>query len=751
MAALECQLDEFRKGLFVAKHFSVDARTIMALGRDSIRDKTTAVLELVKNSYDAGANIVRIEIDNKSKEFPTGRIRVTDNGCGMTETDVEEKWLRIGYSEKRTKKRSGKRRRVGEKGIGRLSADRLGGHLAIRSQARSESPIGLTVAWSKFERSGTDIGQVPIDVIDNVAFEVPAQSDNGFSSAENGERTTGTEILITKLRETWNKEDVADLHRELSILTPAFHSTVDFTIDIRTSVTSEWNGHVVSPFHHAAEIEATFVFDPEDNSINCEFTFPKDPKRNPKPFDEPWLEFVHLPPDEVQKIDIGDVEIRFFYFLRQGSSVKDLDITLTELRAFLDNQAGIRVYRDAIRVVPYGDMKKSEGGDWLGLGDRKSRNPAGAGRADFRLAPNQLVGAVFLTRDRNPGLVDTSGREGLVHGRHFDQLKQLLMGCVMSLENQYRKLFKSKSAAATERIAPRRVIQEFSVGLKKLRKGLDGIQADLPTKTRRDIDQVRDQIDTTVSDVADVEKSIEELASQATTYRGIASIGIAAATFGHETESSLTQFRTSIITAKTILDHGGEDSDALDEIEKALSAAKRVSAWGQFAIRRIKPDKRTRKKQRIEKIIGQLIEELQPIFLASNIKLTSRLSDIEGRCFPMDVESIVLNFLTNAYFFSKLSKRPRKVVATLKKKRHDGKDGFEIAVSDTGPGVAKKLRDEIWDPLVSSKVDTRGKQIGTGLGLSIVDDVVHESNGHREVGKDEKLLGARFSAWLPLI
>src|ERR687890_2363834 len=117
----------------MAKAFTVDARAILTLGRESIKDHTTALVELVKNSYDADADKVEVEI---YVGVPQPYIRVADNGGGMTERQVENNWLRIGYSEKKTQRVSKlKRRKTGEKGIGRLSADRLGSLLELRTKA----------------------------------------------------------------------------------------------------------------------------------------------------------------------------------------------------------------------------------------------------------------------------------------------------------------------------------------------------------------------------------------------------------------------------------------------------------------------------------------------------------------------------------------------------------------------------------------------------------------------------------------
>ena len=106
------------------KNFNIDARVILTLGRDSIKNHTTALVELVKNSYDADATKVWIDIFCRSSNK---YIRIVDNGCGMTEDEIDKYWLRIGYSEKRTNRFSSKKRRkTGEKGIGRISSDRLG-------------------------------------------------------------------------------------------------------------------------------------------------------------------------------------------------------------------------------------------------------------------------------------------------------------------------------------------------------------------------------------------------------------------------------------------------------------------------------------------------------------------------------------------------------------------------------------------------------------------------------------------------
>jgi signal transduction histidine kinase len=367
------------------------------------------------------------------------------------------------------------------------------------------------------------------------------------------------------------------------------------------------------------------------------------------------------------------------------------------------------------------------------------------------VAPNQLVGAVFLSRDNNPYIVDTSGREGLIHGEEFIALKAFLFGCLFRLEAHYHDLFLKRRAQEPAMPSPRETVQEFDTQLKDLTRQLRGVESQLPRSAERSVERVRDRLDSTLSQMNVLQRSMEELASQATIYRGLETLGIASATFGHEVESSLEQFMSSAYTACALLEKEPPAlNNALDELSKAINSGKRVGAWGAYALRRVKQDKRRRRYVNITELMGDLVDELRPAIEASNIDLKVSLARAAGRTFPMDVESVLVNLLTNAYYFSKMKRRPRKISISLRPRIRDDEKGFEVAVSDSGPGVSAKIQEHIWQPLFSTKVDRHGRAAGTGLGLSIVDAVVRDIGGIRTVEKDPQLGGARFSVWLRL-
>lgn len=745
--------------------FSVDARAMLTWGRESIKDDITAIVELVKNSYDADATAVVVTVAAHDAEAQNRFLRVSDNGVGMSGDEVDDHWLRLGFSEKRRHKRTKrKRRKTGEKGIGRISADRLGRVLELKTQARNHDPVGLRVCWDEFEEPGRDLASVPLQELAEMGFLVPGpvewdEVNESFAceseSHPSSRRASGTELTIRGLRDEWTRERVGQLRDSLAALTPPFKEMADFQIRLETDLDESLNGIVDSPFMSAAEIEAEFDYEPGE-SVRCRFRVRRKDGRQGAPTVQSikWNQFVSQAVADEESSDrrtthrdLGTINVILLFYPRRSETLRGTTLALSELRSFLDVHAGIKVYRDDIRVMPYGDPRKPEG-DWLGLGDRKARNPAGAGREDWRVSPNQLVGGVFLGRDDNPELSDTSGREGLVQSDAYHDLHSFLMGCVFQLEAHYHKLFlKQKEPRAN----PQETVNELRSELDALADSLQEVEVELPTKGSTQVIRVREQIDRASDKIRTARRSIEELASQATTYRGLATLGIASATFGHETEGSIEGVATAVGVAAQLLRRSPDQIESvLDELTKAQSFAKRVSAWGAFALGRIKRDKRRRAQIDVSGLVRRLIDELRPAFVASDIRLVLSLRGVEGRIFPMDVESVLLNLLTNAYYFSKKSKRERVVSVDLKQQKCDGKDGLLLEVADSGPGVATANREDIWRPLFTTKVDARNRKVGTGLGLAIVDNVVSDLGGTRKAVRDDKLRGARMSIWLPL-
>lgn len=130
------------------------------IGKDLITDDNIAVLELVKNSFDAGSkesniifrNLLHNQEIKEYKKLNSSEIIISDRGSGMSEYDLINKWLNIAYSEKKAKKEEHNRTLAGNKGVGRFSCDRLGKFLTIYTKKSDSNLIKLSIDWREFEQ-----------------------------------------------------------------------------------------------------------------------------------------------------------------------------------------------------------------------------------------------------------------------------------------------------------------------------------------------------------------------------------------------------------------------------------------------------------------------------------------------------------------------------------------------------------------------------------------------------------------------
>lgn len=203
--------------------FKVSAELKNILGRDLITSPDIAILELVKNSYDAHASKVEITFDDDY-------LCIADNGKGMSRNDLINKWLFVAYSAKsdgtedKTYRSKFKRHYAGAKGIGRMSCDRLARNLTLTTRNAEEYKTEvLHVDWNVFEinkQTEFDTVNIPHDTLDTIP-RFPLES------------TTGTILEFTGLHLPWAREDIKRLRRSLEKMINPFSGTDDdFKIEI---------------------------------------------------------------------------------------------------------------------------------------------------------------------------------------------------------------------------------------------------------------------------------------------------------------------------------------------------------------------------------------------------------------------------------------------------------------------------------------------------------------------------------------
>ena len=197
--------------------FNVDANTARLIGRENVSKLDGAIIEIIKNAYDADATVCALYFDADNH-----KLWVVDNGCGMDEAIVKKHWMSIGFSDKEVELKSEKGRiKTGAKGIGRFALDRLGADCTMYTY-NGGNHIVWHVNWEEFVR-GVNINDVYADLensnfIGNGLFEKIKNDD--FRDLVVNNFNTGTIFEIGELRDVWDETFFERLKNNLTSLIP---------------------------------------------------------------------------------------------------------------------------------------------------------------------------------------------------------------------------------------------------------------------------------------------------------------------------------------------------------------------------------------------------------------------------------------------------------------------------------------------------------------------------------------------------
>lgn len=432
------------------RHFEVHPSVLSRLGEDLITDDVQAITELVKNSYDADADwaVVRIVTTNGPEQFPDddGYIEIEDNGAGMTVDQIADGWLTLSNSIKREMKiageRTGKLRTpLGDKGLGRLGAQRLGNRLLIETVPDGSKDMHtLSFQWSDFE------GHKSLSEVDLNIRTVPAGPKKG------------TRVIVSDLREPDELRDVRRLQIALGKVISPYRGVerfrlgvtldgddldiVEFETRLRDAAVLryafEFNGRdlQVSGWMRLAHLTPNAKKDRPEFHRTCEadggralLAFLQNQKdaagmklRASKARGW-WIEFGRT----VALDDVGPVTIdgeianpgafngEIDAFNLSPGAIDNLGVfdRISDLRGHIRDVHGIRIYRDGFNV------RVDE--DWLGLGRLWSNAPSWYG-----LRPATSIGYVALSASDNAQLIETTDREGFKRTPHYINFEKIL-------------------------------------------------------------------------------------------------------------------------------------------------------------------------------------------------------------------------------------------------------------------------------------------------------------------------------------
>jgi len=392
-------------------HFKTNILLKNLVGKDLINDDNIAIVELVKNSYDAESESVLVRFTKLSpKDISTksSQVIIADEGVGMDITDIEDKWLNIAYSEKVLLEQENGAYLAGNKGIGRFSCDRLGEQLDLLTRKKGGELLHMKIHWPDFEVEGDKDLTIQAIGLDIVSIDdAKAARIAGIPKFPR----TGTILVISTLRSTWDRERLRQLKTALEkFLNPnQLFLRNRFRINLSVPDFEESDKSMAHPDRINGEIHNQIFDKLKFNSTYIDA----------KISDDNQAVSVVLYHEGEKVFDL--IERNDSYPLLAGAHVVIYYLNPYK-KAYFKRQTGVRsidfgsifLFLNGFRIAPYGDR----GDDWLGLDSRKTQ------RTLSYLANRDIVGRIEISGSEDE-FKPVSSREGLKKTASFVQLREI--------------------------------------------------------------------------------------------------------------------------------------------------------------------------------------------------------------------------------------------------------------------------------------------------------------------------------------
>ena len=685
------------------------ARIIKTIGEELISNDIVAIIELVKNSYDANASIIEINFQGRVVDIKEGKktkrvlikqgssIIISDDGLGMTLDTVKSAWMEPATINKKNTKKSegGKRRFTGEKGIGRFASAKLAESLKMITRPKDDNEIIVDFNWSDFSDDTKYLDQVKCSWEVRNPIEI---------------KKCGTTLKLIELNSDWDEEKFRELRIALSRLINPVSPITDFLMDIQLPIEIEdYCGIVSAPESlNKPDYYIKGTVDREGNP-SVKYFSKKTGKENILDIKE--SDFILREP--IRKPVVGFFKFEFRVWNRDSESIKKLANEIgsktKNVKGDLDDLSGISMYRDGFRVTPYGNKND----DWLRLDIRRVNNPT------LRLSNNQIVGYVSVSLDENPELKDQSNREGIVESQAFTDLKEIIKNILNQVE---QKRYEERPRETDTTQDQQGIFNNFSITpVTQL------IQEKLPNDK-----EANEIVAKTEASIQDGVKKVQEVLSR---YRRLSTLGLLIDVILHDGNNFLANIDSEAhLLSKEILKNDFDLNTAKEHV-KNINESRKVLAQ---LFKRIEPfggRKRGRPKDIIIEVAIANVFALYKNELAKlNIIYTLPTSKNEVRIDDGELQMIFINLLQNSMYWLETVKDERLIEVLVE--RND--DELFVIFSDSGPGIKEEHQQIIFEPYFSTRPD------GVGLGLTIVGELVSEYDGDFTLIDSGPLDGATF-------
>ena len=689
-------------------------RHLLTIGRDIIQDNYAAIVELVKNAYDADSECVEIhfkateKLSKNESDIPEKGIVITvrDYGHGMSQDTVINKWMVPSTTDKLERRMSPLGRIMqGRKGIGRYAASMLGSTLLLETISLNAEKTTVLVDWRDFEKS---------EYLDDVEILVESHSTK---------EPQGTTLTIeggADYYKEWNKKQFTNLNFELKKLISPVQNSID-------KAAQDFQIHLkISGFTDIEDSEETIapypIFDLFDYKISGKIhsdgkgtlTYALQKAKNTV---EEIISF-----DFKKPTDCGDLIFDIRVYDREKESIEQLIhrglkdnngnyVGKLLARQILNESNGVGVYRNGFRIRPLGDPEF----DWLKLNEKRVQNPS------LKIGSNQVIGYVLIGSEEESDLIEKSARDGLRENNAYKQLQNITDEVIKELEIRRfsfrRKTNLSKPALKVEKELNR--ILSFENLKQTVRKKLIG--GGMNEKSAEEV------IELISREEEEKSQTVEEIRQAIATYQGQATLGKIMNVVLHEGRRPLNYFRNEVPRIDRFINKFKETNNLknIEEIESiANNTVLNAKAFSDLFIRLdpLAMGKRPAKRQlSIENEISNCFAIFRQQMEDKGIKFEI-YGDAIIEAWQQDIAAIFTNLIENSIFW--LSEKNTDIKEIMVNIITNENSLSYIDFRDTGPGIESNLIEDnlIFEPQFSTKPG------GTGIGLAIAGEAA-DRNG----------------------
>ena len=650
------------------------------------------------------------------------QVTVSHTGSGMSLEQLETVFLVLGTKSRKEEVDTAFEDGVseapylGEKGIGRLSAMRLGDRLTVRTAREEDETFNiLDIDWTDFEDPQKMIEDVTIEP--RVGGEKP-QPDY-----------SGTDIRVRRLKANWDRNRVERLAvDDFSLLANPIGKSKRHRIAIF------WNGERINfarldknfLSHAHATLKGEYKI--RDGSpeltlrmelVNLGFEHPVEHQIETLKFDDLLAALVGLRQKRSREnkrdvnaaalTDVGPFNFELYWFnratLRKGRSTGDYQA----LRKLLDQWMGVRLYRDGFRVYPYG----TEDDDWLEL-DRTALRAKG-----YALNRIQFVGQVDIGRFSNPHLIDQTNREGLRHTPEEAVLKEAIQLAVDRLRDEMKRVEnafkKNKPRVPTDPTRTKALEQRMKKAIRALARSADEDQREIVAE----FEEMREEFSRYA---AEARERILELEQDTDQMVAMAGVGLMVEVVAHELARSAEDALDTLnkLQRKNVPEEVRSRLESLRASMKAIS--KRLRILDPLSV-----SGRQRKEAfELDELVRDLLSAHEAQFDRHHVKLETHFPDrpVALKAVKGMVAQVIENLVSNSVYWMDIERERKlgfKPLLTIAVEDNPPR----VRVTDNGPGISPEYAERVFDLFFSLKDKSRRR----GLGLFIAREAAEHNGG----------------------